>query len=89
MTTTRINHSNCSHPRTAAGRRACRAGVAPVVTVDPRTAAADLIAARATDTRPGVRTLVSDARHMFRQERFSAVMSHLSDEMVARHADMY
>lgn len=27
----RIDHTNCTHPRTPAGRRACRAGVAPVV----------------------------------------------------------
>lgn len=28
----RIDHSNCTHPRTPAGRRACRNGSAPVIT---------------------------------------------------------
>lgn len=31
MTTNRIDHTSCSHPRTPAGRRACRAGAAPSV----------------------------------------------------------
>lgn len=33
----RMDHTNCSHPRTPAGRRACRAGNTPVATPAPTT----------------------------------------------------
>lgn len=49
MTTTRINHTACTHPRTPAGRRACRAGKP---TFNPTTGVLDMGTAAPKAAKP-------------------------------------
>lgn len=46
-----ISHANCTHPRTPAGRRACRAGNAPAVTTPAPDYIADHIRKTAANGR--------------------------------------